>query len=470
MVHRSSFSRLLCARVSAGGELWRKAALYIACWGLLGSAQGQAGAARSAEFIPLGVIGDGCLACRDFSVSGDGNVVVGAMRVAPQQTEAYRWTRSEGLVGLGEAVGANLTSRTWDVSPDGGEIIGNAGTTGFLWTTGNVVQTPFGAVSQPRVISDDGRTIAGFHNTPQGGIGMPFLWTEEDGAATLSLRQGQYTFIPAGISGDGSIVVGGGNDGAFDSTRAFYWTESKGFIPLDALPGSTNDFSFANAISSDGMVIVGTATSALDHPEAFRWTAATGMVGLGDLHGGQFGGRANAVSGDGAVIVGASESETGPEAFLWTEDFGMRSLQEVLVADYELASFLDGWFLSEATDLSLDGSAIVGWGLNPAGVKEGWLIDLNAVLPTLPGDADGDGFVDLKDFNLLKAAFGTSLGDDSFLAAADFNHDEAIDLVDFNILKTHFGETNAVPEPNGAVLTVLGCLAAVAFRLQGRRI
>ena len=54
-----------------------------------------------------------------------------------------------------------------------------------------------------------------------------------------------------------------------------------------------------------------------------------------------------------------------------------------------------------------------------------------------PGDADGDGDVDLDDFVVLKKNFGTPSG--ATIAQGDFDYDEDVDLDDFVILKKNFG-------------------------------
>ncbi len=56
----------------------------------------------------------------------------------------------------------------------------------------------------------------------------------------------------------------------------------------------------------------------------------------------------------------------------------------------------------------------------------------------LPGDANGDGAVDLEDFVILKTNFGTT---GATLAQGDFNGDGDVDLDDFVILKANFGRT-----------------------------
>ncbi|NLF31751.1 MAG: hypothetical protein GX591_12785, partial [Planctomycetes bacterium] len=66
----------------------------------------------------------------------------------------------------------------------------------------------------------------------------------------------------------------------------------------------------------------------------------------------------------------------------------------------------------------------------------GWDIGPYELTADLPGDADGDGDVDLDDFVILKNAFGGIIEPD---LRADFDGDGDIDLDDFVILKTNFG-------------------------------
>ncbi|NLF30653.1 MAG: hypothetical protein GX591_07175 [Planctomycetes bacterium] len=54
-----------------------------------------------------------------------------------------------------------------------------------------------------------------------------------------------------------------------------------------------------------------------------------------------------------------------------------------------------------------------------------------------PGDADGDGDVDLDDFVVLKNNFGTATG--ATCAEGDFDADGDVDLDDFVLLKNNFG-------------------------------
>ena len=129
-----------------------------------------------------------------------------------------------------------------------------------------------------------------------------------------------------------------------------------------------------------GSVVVGESQSDLCS-EAFRWEDGV-MEGLGTLPGLGLASVSEAVSADGSVIVGhIGGSSIFDPAFVWDETSGMRSLESVLVDDFGLD--LTGWALTSATGISVDGSTIVGEGINPDGFNEGWI----AVLPVPEPDA-----------------------------------------------------------------------------------
>ena len=55
----------------------------------------------------------------------------------------------------------------------------------------------------------------------------------------------------------------------------------------------------------------------------------------------------------------------------------------------------------------------------------------------LQGDINGDGVVDVLDYNILRANFGQTGANQ-----ADINGDDVVDVLDYNILRAHFGETS----------------------------
>lgn len=158
-----------------------------------------------------------------------------------------------------------------------------------------------------------------------------------------------------------------------DGGEAFRWTPSDGMVGLGDLPGG-DFFSRADAVSFDGSTVVGfsQAVSGSNPYHAFRWTAETGMVDLGYLPGFPPSSQATGVSGDGGIVVGWVGDYTTPNAaFIWDEVHGMRDLRNVLEQDYGLD--LSGWTNLRATDISVDGLTIVGYGRDPDGRQEAWI-------------------------------------------------------------------------------------------------
>ncbi len=160
-----------------------------------------------------------------------------------------------------------------------------------------------------------------------------------------------------GVSADGSVVVGSTASTRYSTMMtdvAFRWTAETGMVSLGTLNGGPD--SFANGVSADGSVVVGESDYAATgaYSRAFRWTAATGMVSLGRLNDGNRS-SAKGVNADGSVVVGNAENgaSSGWRAFRWTAATGMISL-----------GLLNGGASSFATGVSADGSVVVGYSEN----------------------------------------------------------------------------------------------------------
>jgi len=170
--------------------------------------------------------------------------------------------------------------------------------------------------------------------------------------------------VTSGLNSDSTVIIGSAymidryslSIGDLANTlysQAFRWSENTGMTGLGSLTGGNNN-SYANAVSGDGQVVIGTASST-NGLEAFRWSSSSGMVGLGDLSGGSFHSVATATNNDGAVIAGFSEwnsMEGRPlfEAFRWTEDTGMVGLGKISSNDED----------SFAVSMNGSGTVIVG--------------------------------------------------------------------------------------------------------------
>jgi len=335
------------------------------------------------------------------AVSADGTAIVGFSISANSMNEAFRWTASAGMQPLGDLTGGSFESQAFGVSADGAVVVGYG-------------------------IAVNGQEA--------------FRWTASGGMQGLGdLPGGDYLSVARAVSADGSAVAGIGTWGAWwaDQQYAFRWTAAGGMQSLGVLAGAPDQTSRAYGVSVDGNVVVGWSSSPNGtynyRAEAFRWTAADGMQGLGDLPGGPFDSWAQAVSGDGSVIVGTSLTDSPyNQAFIWDAGSGMRHLKTVLETDYGLD--LAGWELEYATAISPDGQAIVGFGYNPGGWREAWLA---VVPPILRGDVDCDGGVGFGDINpfvllLSDPALWKQTYPDCPIGNGDINTDGAVDFADIN--------------------------------------
>ena len=145
------------------------------------------------------------------------------------------------------------------------------------------------------------------------------------------------------------------------------------FQGLGSLPGSTT--SVANGVNANGKVVVGNCCFGIGNPQAFRWTAASGMVGLGSLPG-FMSSDARGVNANGKVVVGSARDASGAfQAFRWTRATRMQSVVTLLLAA-KVVTMDFGWQLTGANGVSADGTVIVGDGVAPLGLPQGWIARL----------------------------------------------------------------------------------------------
>src|SRR5262245_22619149 len=94
------------------------------------------------SFQGLGDLPGGGTLSHALSVSADGSTVVGYSS-STAGTQAFRWTQSSGIQGLG-FVDTDTNSRANDVSADGSVVVGNSGAApssqGFRWTQATGMQ------------------------------------------------------------------------------------------------------------------------------------------------------------------------------------------------------------------------------------------------------------------------------------------------------------------------------------------
>jgi probable HAF family extracellular repeat protein len=353
------------------------------------------------KFTPTGLLSGGTYGYA--AISADGSVI--ACRdnsVTVTYEQAATWTASGGMVGLGDLPGGPSTSGSTAnaISADGSVVVGygtaagrtipSGGSTAltqeaFRWTSATGLVS-LGVLSgsylgtEARSVSADGSVIVGVGYNASG-FPEAFRWTAATGLQSLGFLPGCNQSTATGVSADGSVIVGF-SKGTGIPEKAFRWTQAGGMVELGTLPSGYVS-SHANAISADGLVVVGQIATAVGgdgsaNREAFRWTQAGGYVVLGDLPGIEVRSEAHAVSSDGSVVVGyATGSTFADSSFIWDATNGLRSLRTILTQ----AGFASGWSLSSATGISGDGTRIAGFGSPSSGQSTVWLLDLNAPPP-----------------------------------------------------------------------------------------
>ena len=396
-------------------------------------------AAQNAFFRGVGDLPGGAFDSRVRGVSADGRVVVGrSISAAAPAGEAFRWTIEEGIVALEPAPGGLRVGEAIAASTDGRTIVGQIYATDIFqavrWVDGEIEL--LGDLGHPsglgvaQAVSADGTVIVGTSWSPRGL--EAFRWTTATGMVGLGdLPGGSFQSDALGVSADGRVVVGR-SDSALSPRPGFQeamrWEASTGMVPLGDLGPEDQYFgSSANAISADGLTIVGIGH---DFGAYFltRWTASRGIHLVWPSSPFYFGQKALAVSGDGTVIVGEGWTERRDyAAFVWASYAErMREVREVMQTNFGLDP--KGWTLTDATGVSADGTVIVGNGINPEGQQEGWVVYLPQ---PCRADVNRDGRADSADvFAFINAFVNRN--------APDFNGDRVVDSGDFFAFLTEF--------------------------------
>jgi probable HAF family extracellular repeat protein len=283
--------------------------------------------------VGLGDLPGGTVVSVATGVSGDGSKVVGWGNPGSQH-QAFVWTQDDGIMSLGDLPGGTVDSRAYAISSDATTIVGYGSVAphaagshdfeAFRWTEtagmvglGDLPGRTFGSFAYG--VSADGSTIVGSSNGASGF--EAFRWTESGGMIGLGdLPGGSFSSVAYGTSSDGSITVG--NASSAFGLEAVRWSEATGMIGLGDLPGERFQSSAA-AVSGDGSTIVGYGWGEAGQ-RAFLWDELHGMRALDDVLSsigldvsGWILPNAEGISADGSVIVARGVNPNGKvEAWL----------------------------------------------------------------------------------------------------------------------------------------------------------
>jgi uncharacterized membrane protein len=259
---------------------------------------------------------------------------------------------------------------------------------------------------QAKDVSTNGSVMVGYGNNKKGQVAFradmsnPLLpvfrtLTIQDPVTLQTLQ----TSSAEAVSADGLIIAGYGatkiGNRAFVTTVLDSATDPITLRSVILPMIAAGSFSEAYAMTPDGAVIVGRSGSPKG-PQACIWFAdsTTGewvVKPLGGLSKKKLNSVATGVSwrvgskvGD-LIVVGKSATVLYPEeAFVWCgnpvlepDGIGyMYDLEYILTKTGvgEASGFGSDWIMNEATGISADGGRIVGWGTNPEGGIEAWLV------------------------------------------------------------------------------------------------
>jgi probable HAF family extracellular repeat protein len=173
------------------------------------------------------------------------------------------------------------------------------------------------------------------------------------------------------------------------------------------------------------------------------------------------------VSSSGTVVgTGIINSAGAEDAFIYNGGT-MSDLNTQIIGPNPFSN------VNVAMGISPNGEYIVGDGTV---VVSGTNKTLGFLLtPAIPGDANGDGTVDINDLTIVLAHYNQT---GQTWADGEFTGDGTVDINDLTIVLAHYGDTvassaagnpSAVPEPAGVVLLLCGGLAALAAALRRRK-
>jgi probable HAF family extracellular repeat protein len=360
------------------------------------------------------------------------------------------------------------------------EVVGG----GYIYSNGTVQYVPGGG--DALAVNDSGE-IAGAVNV-SGGASHAFLYS--NGTIQDLGTLGGSSSIAYCINNAGQVV---GEADTASGACAFLYSSGT-MTPLSVLSGASaiNDSGqiagwsghaavlYSNGVKTQIGPLAETAVSAINDagqvvgvafspgPEqAFLWSAAAGIQHLGTLAAPfDYGSQAYGINVSGQVVGTSwslSAGSAGPyftyHAFVYSNG-AMEDLNN-------LTSLPSGWMLEDATAINASGQ-ICGWGNKGAFL----------LTPIEPGDANGDGRVDINDLTIVLANFGQT-GMTWSQGCMDGDPTGTVDMNDLTLVLANYGYgataaagVKAVPEPAALalLLAALACLLASTHRpAHGKR-
>lgn len=329
-------------------------------------------------FFPLGDLPGGTTNSAAYGVSADGNVVVGSA-VTASGTVAFKWTEGGGMVALPVLAGGT-SAIAYAASADGSVIVGDSdsasGPQACVWSNGaasglgDLAGGAFGSAA--RGVSDNGSVIVGYGTSASGREAFRIAGGVMTGLGDLV--GGAFQSEALAVTPDGAIVTGYGTPSL---QRIFIWDAINNM--QDYYPGGS---AVANDLSLGGNTVVGHVRATFvasggvftyNYRRAAVWNGgAVSIIGPEDTGSASSDSTFYGVTPDASLVVGTFRGSSGPYYAVSRDAFnGIRNLKSVLSTN---GIDMTGWQLTAATAISADGSVVVGYGTNPNGQQEAWVI------------------------------------------------------------------------------------------------
>jgi uncharacterized membrane protein len=216
---------------------------------------------------------DGWHSGQGTAISADGRVIAGNGADQLWRIQAFIWTESDGFIPLGYLPGA-IESEPIALSADGSTVVGTSSGEAFRWSRSGGMQGLGGTNTIAVAVSADGRTVAVVSNLG-GSSYVSYRWTPAAGLVPLgSLPGGSGYCYVTGMSASGGTLVGNCDSAA--GLQAFVWTPAHGLQSLaDVLANSYHldvaGWKLTNPrISADGQTIAGDGVSPSGQSQAWK--------------------------------------------------------------------------------------------------------------------------------------------------------------------------------------------------------